>query len=106
MSENIYRYTVFEKDIYDEVIETLHLSRIAIESLYGKSRVGLDLRFVQSSEKGTIAVDAGTEIGRDFNAVFLGFLDREFGMVGRIGVERLPRRSEHFTESLCSAIRT
>jgi hypothetical protein len=92
MKSNVYRYE-FAKTISDEEIEaTLVLSLIAIESLHGEGQTRLDAGHAYDPKTRTVVIDAETEVGRDQNRVFIGFITREFG-AGSFRVERV--RSSH-----------
>jgi hypothetical protein len=80
--QNIYRY-VFDSCIhFPDVVATLDLALIAIESLHGEPRARLDARFTADPVRRTIALDATTPVGQALNQVFVGFAQREFGQQG------------------------
>jgi len=75
--------------------ETLLLSVLATEGLYGQARVRMDA--AQSVDRGipAIIIDAGTDVGQALNAIFTAFILREFGPDGFEvrRVEGLPGRA-------------
>jgi hypothetical protein len=79
MNKEHYRY-VFAPTVPPEEVEgSLLLALFAAESLHGEAQVCLDAAHYLSPDGRTCVVDAGTEVGRDLNRVFTGFLRREFG---------------------------
>lgn len=93
MSREVYRYA-FGRDVaFAEVLATLDLSLIAVESMHGESRSRLDARFVNDETKRAIVIDASTDVGRTLNQVFIGYVRREFGETA-FRVERLDRVPE------------
>lgn len=93
MSREVYRYAFGNDVAFAEVLATLDLSLIAVESLHGESRSRLDARFVDDEPKRAIVIDASTEVGRALNQVFVGYVRREFGETA-FRVERLDRVPE------------
>jgi len=79
VSKSIYRYKFREGQRMQAVEETLLLSILATECLYGEARVRLDARYSTSEGKRAVVVDATTEIGRAVCRVFTGFAIKEFG---------------------------
>ncbi|TWT29815.1 hypothetical protein KOR42_54840 [Thalassoglobus neptunius] len=61
-----------------EVEASLLLSVWAVESLHGESRVRLESRCQVDDDQRTVTIDAGSDVGRDLNRIFVGFLHREF----------------------------
>lgn len=87
MSREVYRY-VFEPGVlFAEVLATLDLALIAVESLHGESRSRLDARFTDDPTKRAVVIDASTDVGRALNQVFIGYARREFGE-DAVSVER------------------
>lgn len=79
MNSEIYRYS-FAPDVpIEEVEASLVLAIMAAESLHGQTDVRLDAGHALDAEKRFLVVDAATQVGRDLNRLFLGFISREFG---------------------------
>lgn len=79
MSTHVYRYE-FELTVASEEIEaSLLLALIGAESLHGETATRLGVTHFFDAEKRICVVDAGSDVGRDFNSLFAGFLRREFG---------------------------
>jgi hypothetical protein len=79
MSKDIYRYE-FKPDTSIEDIEaSLLLAILASQSLHGETQVCLDAAHFLDTAKRACIIDAGTEVGRDINRLFAGFIMREFG---------------------------
>jgi hypothetical protein len=96
VTPDVYRYHFRPEVPIGEVEETLLLAVIAAESLHGESQVRLDIGHAFSAEQRSCVVDASTEVGRDFNRLFVGFLSREFGR-SSFQVERVGARPEPAT---------
>ena len=79
MKKNIVRYMFSKSVSMREAEETLLLSLLATESLHGESQTQLDARHAFDAEQRACVIDAGSEVGRDLNRLFIGFLRREFG---------------------------
>jgi hypothetical protein len=79
MTSELYRYTFVNEVPVEEIEATLLLSLFAAESLFGESRVRLDLAHHLDKEQRACVIDAGTPVGRGFNRLFIGFVSREFG---------------------------
>lgn len=79
MSHDGYRYRFASHVPFEDVEASLLLAFWAAESLYGEARVRLECGHALDVTKRTCMIDAGSEVGRDVNKLFLGFLRREFG---------------------------
>lgn len=79
MTTDLYRYHFADHVVAEEIEATLLLSLFALESLHGESQVRLDAAHHFDAQRRTCVLDAGTDVGRDFNRVFVGFLRREYG---------------------------
>lgn len=90
MPREAYRYIFGDTVPFAEVLATVDLSLIAVESLHGESRSRLDARFSDDAAKRAVVIDASTDVGRALNQVFIGYVRREFGE-GAVRVERLDR---------------
>lgn len=91
MSREVYRYVFGPGVPFAEVIATLDLALIAVESLHGESRSRLDARFTDDPTKRAVAIDASTPVGQALNQLFTGFARREFGE-SAFKVDRVPDR--------------
>ncbi len=67
MSREVYRYVFGQEVPFAEVLATLDLSLIAIESLHGESRSRLDARFVNDPPSRAVVIDAATPVGQALN---------------------------------------
>ncbi|MFO0804407.1 MAG: hypothetical protein U0791_14950 [Gemmataceae bacterium] len=88
MLTNIYRYEFAPPIAIDEVEATLLLALTAAETLHGASQVRLDAEHAFDPVLRVCVMNAATEVGRDLNKLFAGFLSREFG-AGAFRVERI-----------------
>lgn len=79
MSKELYRYVFTEEASMEEVEASLVLAVMATESLHGESQARLDVAHYLDPTLRACVVDAGTQVGRDFNRLFIGFIRREFG---------------------------
>jgi hypothetical protein len=75
----VYRYVFAANVPLEEVEASLLLAIFATESLHGESEVRLEAGHYFEAEQRTCVVDGGTQVSRDLNRVFIGFLRREFG---------------------------
>jgi hypothetical protein len=91
MMADVYRYTFADNLSMVDVEETLVLAIIATQSLHGESQARLDIGHTFDAERRSCVIDARTEVGRDFNRLFVGFITREFGSasfkVERVGAQ-------------------
>lgn len=74
-----YRYVLCSPIPFPEVMSTLDLALIAVQSLHGQEKTRLDARFASDAGKRTLVIDAGTAVGEALNQIFTGFARREFG---------------------------
>ena len=88
MANEQYRYVFTPSALPEEVEASLLLALFAVESLHGEDQVRLDAAHYLDPDGRACVIDAGTEVGRDLNRVFTGFLRREFG-ADAFTVERL-----------------
>ena len=79
MSREVYRYDFAPDACVEEVEASLLLAILAVESLYGESRVRLDVAHFFDPVRRACVIDAGTPVGRDLSRLFTGFIGREFG---------------------------
>jgi hypothetical protein len=88
MNRAVYRYTFHAGVALEDVEAVLVLALFAVESLYGEPQVRLDVEHFLDADKRACVIDAGTRVGRDFNRIFLGFMQREYPPEA-VRVERL-----------------
>lgn len=94
MHQDIHRYTFMPDVSFDDIEASLVLAIFAAESLHGESQVRLDAAHAVDGEHRICVIDASTQVGRDINRLFIGFVSREFGPdVFRI--ERVDNCSSH-----------
>lgn len=93
MAREVYRYVFNDSVPFAEVLATVDLALIAVESIHGESRSRLDARFSDDVAKRSVVIDAGTDVGQALNQVFVGYVRREFGEIA-FRVERLNRVPE------------
>ena len=79
MSQNVFRYQFAPELDTAEIEVTLVLAIIATESLHGETAAQLGISHCFDAEKRLCVIDASDQVGHDFNALFAGFLRREFG---------------------------
>jgi hypothetical protein len=79
MMQHIYRYTFSANVDLRDVEATLILAVLGAESLYGTTDVRLDATHFFDVERRTCVISADTEVGRDLNRLFAGYLSREYG---------------------------
>jgi len=87
MPEILVRFIFDKTTPMDEVEGTLHLARLAVESLHGEDRVRLDAKFAIDRAAHTCMIDAACEVGRALAMIFAGYVRREFGE-GAVRMER------------------
>jgi len=90
MPNDVYRYEFVDAVPAAEIETTLVLSLFAVEALHGESQTRLDAGHAFDPKRRTVVIDAATEVGKDLNRVFIGFVTREFGP-GSFRVERVQR---------------
>ncbi len=79
MNFDAYTYS-FDKSVdMREAEATLILCMMAVESLHGTSAVRMHGRFDFDPKKRICQIEGRSEVGRDLNQLFVGFLGREFG---------------------------
>ena len=87
MPEILVRFIFDETTPMGEVEGTLHLARLAVESLHGEDRVRLDAKFAIDRAAHTCMIDAACEVGRALALIFAEYVRREFGD-GAVRMER------------------
>jgi hypothetical protein len=73
------RFTFADHVPREEIDATLHLARLAAQSLFGPGRVALEGRHTFDPAVGAVDVNAGTEVGRALALIFGGYAEAEFG---------------------------
>jgi hypothetical protein len=77
--KEVYRYKFDPSVSVEDVEAALLLAVLSAESIHGESQVRLDATHFLEAETHTCVIDATTEVGRDLNRLFTGFVRREFG---------------------------
>lgn len=75
----IFKYGFAETVPMPDVEAAFVLAVIATEALYGESETRLLVEHAMDVSAHTCVIDASTDLGRDLNRLFVGFLRREFG---------------------------
>lgn len=83
-----YQYTFGRTAVLEDVESTLLLAIFATQSIHGEVQTLMDVAHSFDREGRQMVIDASTEVGRDLNRVFSGFLHREFGHDG-IAIKRV-----------------
>ena len=79
MTNELYRYQFNENVPFVDVIESLVLSVLAVEFLYGDAAIRLDAAYDIDKESRMCEIDNGTDVGRSIALIFTGYLSRQFG---------------------------
>ena len=74
-----YRYTFASSVPLDEVEASLALAVVATESTFGETQTFLDAAHGFDAAARQLVIDASTDVGRNLNQIFAGYLRREFG---------------------------
>lgn len=91
MNKDLYRYR-FTADLpIEEVEASFLLAVLATESLHGEAQTRLDAAHYLDPNLRALVIDAGTQVGRDLNRLFTGFIAREFGP-DAFNVERVSKQ--------------
>lgn len=91
MTREVYRYVFNPQVPFVEVLATLDLALIAVESLHGEARARMDARFAGRPLTRTLVIDASTHVGQALNQLFVGYARREYGETA-FAVSRCPAR--------------
>lgn len=83
-----YRYTLGNGVPMRNVEDSLMLAILTMECLHGSAQARLDLSHEFDPKKRICVIDATTQVGRDCNRLFTGYLLSEFGR-SSFRVERL-----------------
>jgi hypothetical protein len=79
MSADVYRYSFPPHVPVEDIEATLLLALWGAESLHGEAQVRLDAAHFLDPDRRAAVIDAGTQVGRDINRLFVGLIRREFG---------------------------
>ena len=79
MQRALFKYQFDDSCPMPDVEAAFVLAIFATESIHGESETRLLAEHAMDLDKRTCVVDAGTEVGRDLNRLFVGFLRREMG---------------------------
>jgi hypothetical protein len=90
MLREVFRYSFPSEVALNDVVSTMELAVLAVGSLHGDAQVRLDIRHFLDRAKRKCLVDATSQVGRDFNRIFAGFLMEEYGADG-FEVERVEK---------------
>ncbi len=94
MNRQIFHYHFQDCVDMDYVEAELVLATFNVESLYGPARARLEAAHCLDRDQRTLVIDATSEVGQDFNRLFVGGLLREHGpdsfLVRRIEKEPMP----------------
>lgn len=93
MTKELYRYRFSAEVPIDEVEASFLLAVLATESLHGEAQTRLDASHYLDPIARACVIDAGTQVGRDLNRLFIGFIVREFGR-DVFTVERISKQPE------------
>ena len=94
MNKDLYRYR-FSADVPIESVEaSFLLAIVATESLHGEVQTRLDVAHQFDLRTHVCVIDSGTQVGRDLNRLFTGFIAREFGP-DAFKVERLSKKTQY-----------
>jgi hypothetical protein len=74
-----YRYSFDTKVPLQEAIESLYLAIFAAEGVHGRAQVRLDAGYAFDKEGRSLAIDAGTPVGKTVSQIFTSLLTRQFG---------------------------
>ncbi|HAN99485.1 MAG TPA: hypothetical protein DCQ98_19600 [Planctomycetaceae bacterium] len=79
MHPNCFRYR-FDDDVAQEDVDSALLLAIwGCEALHGEAQTRLDAAYRVEADRRCCVIDAQTDVGRDLNRLFVGFLSRELG---------------------------
>lgn len=79
MATSEYRFEFAPGVPLHEAERTLHLTLYAIEGLYGRARVRLEVRFEREDERRAITVRTVSEVGETVARILTSLLSYEFG---------------------------
>ncbi len=80
MTQETYKYRFDQETVPAQDMEdTFMLSLLAVECLYSRSRVRMEVGFVIDKHNRICIIDAATPVGRDLAHIFTGFATCEYG---------------------------
>ena len=74
-----YKYRFDQSVPAQDLEDTFMLALLAVESMYGHSRVRMESRFNLDKQNRTCFIDAATKVGGDLASIFTGFATKEYG---------------------------
>lgn len=74
-----YKYRFDQSVPAQDLEDTFMLALLAVESMYGHSRVRMESRFNLDKQNRTCSIDAATKVGGDLASIFTGFATKEYG---------------------------
>jgi hypothetical protein len=74
-----YRYEFDPSVPFDEIEASMALAIVGVEALHGEPEVQLNPVHALDESTRRCVIDAESDIGRDLNRLFLGYVRREFG---------------------------
>lgn len=86
-----YKHALCKPVPFGDVMATLNLALLAVQSVHGEERTRLDARYASDPKRFAVVIDASTPAGNDLNLVFSGFARREFGE-GAFRIDRVIRQ--------------
>lgn len=79
MTRDVHRYKFPNEVPIEDIEASLLLAIFAAKNLHGEAQVRLDASHAMDRDRRVCVIDASTQVGRDINRLFIGFLSREFG---------------------------
>jgi hypothetical protein len=79
MNKTIYHFQIKDGIFMSAAKDSLLLSIMAAESLFGRPRINLEARFRLERVSKVCIIDIGTKVGETIARVFTGLMIREFG---------------------------
>lgn len=79
MKKQLYRVSFARSIQPRDIEETLVLSLIAVESLYGSTRVRMESRYHLDRDSRSCEIDTSNEVGLGLARIFIGYATLEYG---------------------------
>jgi len=79
MTRHAFRYQFTAGLSMGDLQDSLMLARLACEALHGDAPVRLEASYTFDLRQRSCELAADSEVGRDLNRVFTGFITKEFG---------------------------
>lgn len=79
MSHQTYEYRFDSNIPVQELEQTFMLSLLAVESIFGHSRVRMDGHFVFDKDGRRCKIDCSNDVGSHLARIFTGYATREYG---------------------------